>query len=559
MCKAEPVRGNISLKYAVVQSVQSLVAAAPTPALFVAVCVYLVIDIAIGGGLLAPASGDTPTELLELVAALWRLLPSRPVVFEALALTAVAVATARSGYKLVPEARYQLAVAASEEFASTKVLQPLVVNPALIRARQAIDMAVKANDLKAAEKLLEEMARGERRPDVVAHNLVMRGHILKGDLRSAERMFGRMQERGLKPTLCSYNMLLDAFSKANQLDRCEELLQKMQKDRVQADAISFGTIITARARRGDKALAEATLERMFDVGVQPDAVCYNALVHACAVHGDAQGAEHWTDEMRRQGLALTVTTFTAVIDACAKAGEVNRAENWLERMERAGIQPNIVSYGALLDACARNCDPERAELWYERMVAFGIEPNSHTFSAIVTACSRARDPMLAERWLARAENAGVIDTVIYSGVIDAYSKLGDGAGAEGVLRRMKAKGVRPHIVAYASAIRAHSQTGNWPKIEEIVAEMDAAGVRWNEYVLFSLLMAYSSARPKQPERAEATFRKALAEGVPANVHVCGALARNIGRSRTNEIMREFSLHVPRYRGSGARHASASPA
>eukprot|EP00927_Polykrikos_kofoidii_P072521 TRINITY_DN68625_c0_g1_i1.p1 TRINITY_DN68625_c0_g1~~TRINITY_DN68625_c0_g1_i1.p1 ORF type:complete len:570 (+),score=89.95 TRINITY_DN68625_c0_g1_i1:101-1810(+) len=555
--------GKASVNYTAIQPTQALVAAA---VVVVAVFICFALSVIFGEDL-PLASGGNVT-LLSVIEAMWQRMPAKSVMVELVALTAVLVATARSGSaalkgassawsgsrrqaKPVPTEALRTSGIVEKDCAWARGGQQPSVNPPQVRLRHAIDMAIKADDLVGAGRVLEEAARSGPSPDVVAYNLVVRGHIVKGDLRGAERWFSTMQAHGLRPTLCSYNMILDALSKANQLERCEAWFEHMANEGLQADTISFGTIINARARRGDKEKAEAMLARMVGEGVQPDAVCYNGLVHACAVCGDAQGAENWAEEIRRKGLELTVTTYTAVIDACAKSGDVIRAEKWLERMEQAGIEPNIVSYGALLDACARRSDPERAERWYQQMVSVGIAPNSHTFSTIVTACSRAKDPKSAEKWLARAENADILDSVIYSGVIDAYSKIGDGSGAEAILVRMKSKGVKPHVVAYSALARAFSWSGNWKKVEAIVAEMEGAGVPYNEYVLFSLLMAYASGRPKQPERAEAAFRKAMEDGVPTNAHICGALARNIGRPRSNEIMKELSLRPSRHRGSSS--------
>jgi len=423
---------------------------------------------------------------------------------------------------------------------------PPASNLALMKARHSIHNAVKAEDMALAVRILDDLEKNGPFPDQISYNLMIRGCILKNDLPGAEGFFLRMEGKGLKPTLCSYNMLLDAFAKAQRLDWCDAWLKNMRRDGVQPDTITFGTIMTAHARRGEKVLAEKLLKQMLSEGVEPDAMCYNALVHACAVSCDATGAERFSADMQKRGLPLTVTTYTAMIDAWAKCGDVSKAESWLERMVRAGVEPNVISYGALLDACARKSDPVRAEHWYMQMLNYGISANSHTFSALVTACSRSKDPAGAERWLNRAEECGVLDSVIYSGVIDAYSKLGDGPAAEAVFKRMRVAGVVPHVVAYASLARPFARKGDYQKVEGIITDMEAAGVPWNEYVLFSLLLAYSLGKPKNltRQRAETAFRKAMCDGLPPNVHVCGALARNLGRQRTNELMKEYSKEPP---------------
>merc|ERR1719453_2188004 len=130
--------------------------------------------------------------------------------------------------------------------------------------------------------------------------------------------------------------------------------------------------------------------------------------------------------MQSKGLEVSVNTFTAAIDACAKRGDVLGAEAWLEKMLAAGLEPNVVSFSTLIDACAKASDPKSAEKWHDRMVAANVLPNAHSFSAIISAFARSRDavaPQAAKCWLEKAEAAGAAaDPVLYSGVIDAYSK-----------------------------------------------------------------------------------------------------------------------------------------
>merc|ERR1719387_1712452 len=106
---------------------------------------------------------------------------------------------------------------------------------------------------------------------------------------------------------------------------------------------------------------------------------------------------------------------------------------------------------------------------------------------------------------------------------------------------MWSRGVLPNIVSYASLARPYAHQGNWMRIEELAEKMESEGLIMNEYFLYTLLLAYASARPRQGDRAEATFRKASIKGVKINKFVLTAAARAMGRIRCNELVIELGV------------------
>jgi len=107
-----------------------------------------------------------------------------------------------------------------------------------------------------------------------------------------------------------------------------------------------------------------------------------------------------------------------------------------------------------------------------------------------------------------------------------------------VFLQMKARGIKPNVVTFASLARPSAHNGDWQEVESIAKEMESYGLAVNEYFLYTLLISYASTRPRQVDRAESAFRRAMANGVEANKHVMGALARAVGRPRAHELMRE---------------------
>jgi len=372
----------------------------------------------------------------------------------------------------------------------------------VIRWNQAIDLAARQGDSKKAARLLiefEQISDGKPGscPDNVSYNLVIRSCAKRCDFKGAEQWLARMESKGVEATVCSYNTVLDACAKADNAEACDAWLEKMATKGVEANVISYATALYAWARRGEEGRAE-------------------------------------------------------VMDAAAKAGDIPRAEKWLEAMISAKVEPNVVSFCAVIDSCAKASDVPRAEHWHNRMIECGIQPNAYSFSAVINACSRAGDVERAEDWLEKSEKSGIPnDVVVYSSVIDACSKAGDAERAMAIFKRIHAAGLRPHIVAYAALARPFAYRGDWETVESIADELTSNGLKPNEYFLYAQLLSYSTARPRQAERAEQCFRKAMKMHLQANDHVVSALSRAVGRDHCEELMAELcDRHTMPMMGNG---------
>merc|ERR1740121_3506913 len=212
-------------------------------------------------------------------------------------------------------------------------------------------------------------------------------------------------------------------------------------------------------------------------------------------------------------------------------------------MVSRSVEPNVITFSAMIDACAKASNLPRAEYWHQQMLDKGIPPNAYSYTALISACAKRADASgaeAAERWLDSSEEAGVVnDVVVYSSVIDACGKAKDAERAMRVFRRMKARGLQPHVVAYAALARPYAYRGDWVRVESIATEMRADGVAANEFFVYAQVLACAAARPRQAQRAEEYFRDAVRAGVKVNDHVVGVLARAVGRPQCVKLMAEL--------------------
>jgi len=197
----------------------------------------------------------------------------------------------------------------------------------------------------------------------------------------------------------------------------------------------------------------------------------------------------------------------------------------------------VVTYSAMIDACAKAGDRVRAEFWHRRMLARGLQPNAHTFSSVISACAKAGDAVAASQHLMSMQEAQVqADVVVYSSVLNACAKAGDAKRAKKVFQQMQASGIQPNIIAYSSLAQALAYRGDWIEVENLENKMINDGHSMNDRFLCALLLSYALACPRQPQRAEAAFVDACANGVPLNKHIFAALRRAVGKARCKQLV-----------------------
>merc|ERR1719198_2108037 len=198
----------------------------------------------------------------------------------------------------------------------------------------------------------------------------------------------------------------------------------------------------------------------------------------------------------------------------------------------------------MIDGFAKGGDHEGTVAWDTQMIQSGVTPGTHNFLTVVTACARAGRADIAEAWIRRMEDAGLSpDVIVYSSAIDACSKAGDPERGMRIFEKMAAQGIKANVVAYSSLARPFAKLGDWETVERLGRQMEGEGIRMNEYFLYALLDAYTSAKPRQFQRGERAFREAMNKQVDASQHVITALNRLLGRPRARTLLEQHSIRA----------------
>ena len=168
----------------------------------------------------------------------------------------------------------------------------------------------------------------------------------------------------------------------------------------------------------------------------------------------------------------------------------------------------------------------------------GFSPSVRTFTAVVNAHAKAGDLCGALKAMHAMQAFGVkADTMAYSTLLSVCARKGNIKCAQTVFALMRKQKIRPNIVSYTSLARAFAKNGMWYEVEILGETLEREGLCINDFFLYALLLAYSTAKPKQMARAETTFLRVVqTQHIEINKHILSGLARAVGCSRAKDLV-----------------------
>jgi leucine-rich PPR motif-containing protein len=173
--------------------------------------------------------------------------------------------------------------------------------------------------------------------------------------------------------------------------------------------------------------------------------------------------------------------YTAAAAAFLAADDEASAEALIRAMRREGIEPGARLYNVLIAHFGYKRDVSGVRETERRMAVARVRPNAATHGARVAAYCRCGELELAETAL----NSGRADpdarnrpTVrAYTALVQAFSRAGDVAEIDRVLRMMRTDGVSPNCHTYTVAVDGLVERGNASEAERFVRDMRVAGIQ----------------------------------------------------------------------------------
>eukprot|EP00442_Polarella_glacialis_P017324 CAMPEP_0115087938 /NCGR_PEP_ID=MMETSP0227-20121206/23660_1 /TAXON_ID=89957 /ORGANISM="Polarella glacialis, Strain CCMP 1383" /LENGTH=882 /DNA_ID=CAMNT_0002478045 /DNA_START=128 /DNA_END=2776 /DNA_ORIENTATION=- len=425
------------------------------------------------------------------------------------------------------------------------------VCPDAVSFNTVVKAHARVGDVAGAERWLKIARERGMKLDTFGYNAVIAAAARAIDPETAEKWLCQMLEDGAEPDVISYNSVINAYAKKSDAAGALRIVNLMCQNHVEPDVVTLGVAVHACAKAGEQEKAEAVFDLILARGkTRPDAIGFNALINASVKAGDTARAELWLSKMLEAGVTPSVVSYTTMLHAHARAGDIEKTERCLELMQQNNVEANVVSYSALIHACVKAGDIARAEKWFEAMRSAGIQANTVSYSSLLNVCAKAGDYKKAERWLDDMCKDGVNPNVVcYNNVIDACAKAGQAQRAETWLWRLAGEEAGPYDdfrtpclaptrQSFTTAAQAHAMLGSFKEVERILHQMEDRGIAMDEFSLTVQLSAYARSRPRQRERAEATFRAYTDRGLPITRPPLRVLKSILGAPRFDKLLEE---------------------
>merc|ERR1719172_242136 len=339
-------------------------------------------------------------------------------------------------------ARSVCARAASPPAAERKEEVDISKHVAMMRARS------KENDLEGAMQVFRKLQSSGVQLTALAYNALLDSCVQCGKVHVALQHFKEMQDLGLVDVV-SYNTLLKAYLKQGQIVKARKLLGEMAENNIEANQVTYNEMLNALVAVKDRKEMWALVREMNSMGMRPNSVTCSIILKSLTAHSakeDVRQAMALIDNLHED---MDEVLFASVIEACVRVGQLDLLSSKLQQYAGLGGLAGLTAptYGSMIKAYGRARDIERVrELWNE-MRRRHVTPTSITLGCVIDALVDNGFPEEAFELVREIredeEFAAILNTVIYSTLLNANARTGKMDRADELFREMQASGVSP--------------------------------------------------------------------------------------------------------------------
>jgi pentatricopeptide repeat protein len=234
----------------------------------------------------------------------------------------------------------------------------------------------RANYMKHARELFDEMTMRGIQPDVKTFSNMIAGYSNFQDSEEADRLYQLMLQRNIEPTVQTYGALLRAHCRSKQIEKAELVFAKMDKD-----FKAYAIMIDAYFRFQMISKAENTLKEMVKANFKPNIAVINTVITGYLVANLIDKAKAMIDTMESTyNVKPDVVTWTNVLEYICKQN-IDQGVKTLLEME----QKDATSYNTVIHHLCKQRNYSRVNEMIKMMIQDGINPDAKTFNELIQA------------------------------------------------------------------------------------------------------------------------------------------------------------------------------
>mmetsp|Transcript_43718 Transcript_43718/g.171073 ORF Transcript_43718/g.171073 Transcript_43718/m.171073 type:complete len:646 (-) Transcript_43718:2256-4193(-) len=332
-----------------------------------------------------------------------------------------------------------------------------------------------------AEQVIEDMRRKEVPVGISAMNEIIKVHGRRRDSEGIRMTLERIDNMGLAADGHTIWAMVEAFVRAGDVEGGRFALEQMKQRKLMNQKGSFLARMRFYSFIGDVDSVEEAFFEMTEIyGYFPICYAYNLRIATFAEKREVVAALETIEEMKLAKLKPNELTYSVVIKMYVAMGKVEAAKELFSKMRREGIKPKENTFASItkgvryeqrrveiVDALremnrnldrpvgflnsfsslvnlftARQSEVISTQIALKSMLQYDVDPEHAVYLSVfspATSDGKLCSPTLA---CERMAGSGVrLDAMFYTGLFDAYHRLGEPQYALLTLEMMEESGI----------------------------------------------------------------------------------------------------------------------
>ncbi|KAI3851214.1 hypothetical protein MKW92_018094 [Papaver armeniacum] len=340
-------------------------------------------------------------------------------------------------------------------------------------------------------------------PNVVAWNVMIKGHSKSGFEEKAVSFFRDMHLVGVKPTRSTLGSVLRAVANLTDLNLGKQVHSEAIKLGLDCNVYAGSSLINMYS----KCHSMESARKVFDAMDVTNTVVWNVMLGGYAQNGQSLEVKEIFSNMRNSGLEPDEFTYTKVLSALVQWESLEMGKQFHAFIIKKNLELNLFVGNSLVDMYAKSGDLKDARRQFELIP----ERDIVSWNAIIVGYVHEKDEEEGFGMFKKMIFDGFclinfqylqgkqvhcfsvklgLDLNIYAGssLVDMYAKCGAMEAANKVISEMPVK----TVVSRNALIAGYIQNNNADEAVKEFLDMQAEGLQPSKYTFTSILTACSA-------------------------------------------------------------------
>lgn len=339
-----------------------------------------------------------------------------------------------------------------------------------------------------------QQAKDESLADTVSHNILMKGHLMRGDLQAAEGVLDDLKKSGLGMTSASYNAFLSYRLQSGDSQGMWRIVEEMRTAAIPADVVTFSILL--RSQRLTSHDLKRVVSMMDEKSDAMDEVLLASFMDACVRTGSLQLLVQKKEEYMARGstVMLTAPTYGALIKAYGQMRDLDQVWRLWNEMLTNQVKPTPVTFGCVVEALVANGVANEAwklvnQVWEDELSRHLV--NTVSYSTILKGFTHSREPETVMALYDEMRERGIRpNTITFNTILNAFAQCAAMDRVPALLEDMRSvtPPVEPDLVTYSTLVKGFCHNGDLDRGLKIWTDMTANGKFAPDEVMYNSLL-----------------------------------------------------------------------